>query len=1146
MPRSFNLLGNQEIIKLIFYKSMQKNHEMKHPKMFSASCRRLSVISMLIWMMLTSPLLFGQQSGKLISLKLDKVTLLDAMKEINRLSGNSVSYKREELEKANKQVSLNLENVQVIKAVETALQGTRLVAIAQGEVILIVPRKDNVESVQKSVRVKGFVYDTQKQPLPGVTVKVVGIPLGTSTNTKGWFAIELPMKSGKLEFSFVGYKKKQIDFTEKTDTLKIVLEEDLQQVEEVVVTGIFNKPKESFTGAVSVVTKEDLKVNYSRNVLQTLANIDPSFRIIQNNEAGSNPNVMPEIQLRGASTMLDLTDLQNQKSRPEYNQPLFIMDGFEVELERVMDMNENEIESITILKDASATSLYGARGANGVVVITTTRLNAGALTVRYEGRVNIQLPDLGTYDNLMTAKEKFEMEKVYGVWDNLNSYLPNGQSVQDAYDEIENAIADGINYDWLKVPTRTGVGQTHILSFMGSQEAWRYSLDLSYQDTKGVMKESDRKNFNGTISLGYRKNKWNISQGLSIGINNNQDSPYGEFSSYAAMNRYWKPYDEDGKPIDYFYHPKSTYGGIDNPVYDKEVGVWNKSKYFNVRSSTQVRFDIMEGFSSMLSLGLTRKSTRMDTYYPPNHKNFASITEVEQKGSFARGDQDMSDWQLSLRLDYAKVFNDKHMVTLGANGELSESVSESVHWTAKGFIASNVSHPGMSMGYPTTGGASGDKSKSRRASLSVAANYYYDQRYFVDASFTYNGGSSFGANSRFSPYYSFGTGWLISNESFMKDNLPFISHFRLRYSVGISGNMFVEPSVSMEVFNRNSSYTYLGGLCWTLSSFANPDLKQQNTLQHNVGGELKLFGERISFDFNYYNKLTNNTLTDMYLAISHGFDAIKGNIGKIRNEGLEWGVSCNLYRNEAKKLNWYVNARFSNNRNTVVKLSEGFKTLIASHQRSMSTAADLVKYQEGKSLDAIYGLRTVGVDPTSGQRIFLKKDGVTTTLEQTADDLVYLGNRQPKLNGNISTSFAWSGLRITVGFGVKWGGKQINMTELNKGENIFISSNLDRRLLKYGWSKPGDQARYKSQYGDFSDISTFTCDAFVHKDNVFSCNNINIDYSFPQKWLKRIGVESIAVSTSLSDIFYFSTIKRERGTDYPFSRNPNFSISCTF
>ena len=177
--------------------------------------------------------------------------------------------------------------------------------------------------------------------------------------------------------------------------------------------------------------------------------------------------------------------------------------------------------------------------------------------------------------------EKFEYEKEIGIWDS--------ELYKEWYDEIEKNIADGVNYDWTKVPTRTGVGQYHILQVSGGQENWNYSLDLSYQVTNGVVKESDRKNFNGTMSLGYRTSKWNIWQSLSVGANSNQNSPYGDFSYYVKMNRYWEPYDENGEPVEYYWHPSSGSGyPIDNPLYDKSKGVWNKTKYVNLRSNTRI------------------------------------------------------------------------------------------------------------------------------------------------------------------------------------------------------------------------------------------------------------------------------------------------------------------------------------------------------------------------------------------------------------------------------------------------------------------------------------------------------------------------------------------------------------------------------
>lgn len=1080
-------------------------------------------------------------SNKKVTLDFKDAPIINVLLEIQKQTEASFAYEKLQIEQL-KPVTIHVKDRTLEETLKTLLEGTGYTYKIADNVIAIIKDQEKGK-ISDSMVVSGRVVDEQEIPLPGVTVRIIGTSMGTATNANGEFSIDLPVKKGRLEFSFVGFKKQQVAFSENENFLQITMQEDVLEIDEVVVTGIFNKPKESFTGSVTSVTKEDLKINYSRNILQTLSNLDPSLRIIQNNEAGSNPNTLPEIRLRGTSTLLSYEEMRAQNSGDavtDYNRPLFIMDGFEVDLERVMDMNENEIENITILKDASATSLYGSRGANGVIVITTRRFTSGNLRVMYEGRINLQIPDFSTYDNLMTAEEKFEYEKEIGVWDS--------ELYQELYDEVEANIAEGVNYDWLKEPTRTGVGQYHILQISGGMEGWNYSMDLSYQVTNGAMKGSDRKNFNGTMSLGYRTDKWNIWQSLSVGTNTSQDSPYGEFWNYVNMNRYWEPYEENGDPVEYFYHPNSGSGyPITNPLYDKSKGVWRKVKYFNMRSNTRLRYNIAKGFYADVTFGISRRDQNSDAYYPPSHNNFATTTETEQKGSFDRGELDQTTWNARGVLSYAKTFKDRHMLTTGLSAELNESIEDRIYWRVVGFAADNIDHPGLSLAYPENRHASGDKSKVRRVSLSAMANYYFDSRYFVDLSFTYNGSSSFGDKSRFSPYYSVGAGWEMANERFIQNNLPFINELRLRYAFGVSGNATLSPQEYMEVFNRNSQDLYLEGICWTLSNFANPYLKQQNSLQHNAGFNLGLFNNRISVDFNYYNYLTNNALTDINLPISHGFSIVRGNMGKIRNEGFEWYLSFLVLEKDQQDFRWYVNANITRHRNTIVELSEAFKEALEPLFLEIGTVTSAIKYKEGQSSDAIYGLYSLGIDPVSGQRVFRTKDG-QSTLEQNAEDLVYLGDSQPKFNSTFNTTVSWKNLSLTVGFLARWGGKQVNYTELNKGENVGLTHNLDRRVLKYGWKQPGDQALYKNQWGETSrSISTPVCSDFVHKDNVLSCTNVNVRYSFPTDWLKRhIGLESLSVSADLSDLFYWSTIERERGTNYPFTINPNFSISCTF
>ena len=468
-------------------------------------------------------------------------------------------------------LNLHYNDADIKEVLDACLKGTNLTYKLINHTIIIQRAAFVAADTLQKITVKGIVKDAKGEILPGVTIRVQGTTLGFVTNAKGEFDFDLPKRdSMELIFSFVGFQQQKVQVKNDMKPLTIVMKEDVQKVDEVVITGIFNKPKESFTGAVTSVTKEDIKRNFSRNLLQTLSNLDPSFRIVENNAYGSDPNALPEIQLRGASTFANVQDLQ-LATRAELNLPLFILDGFEVSLERVQDLNNEDIESITILKDASATSIYGSRGANGVVVITSLVPQAGTLKVSYRGSVKLEIPDLSTYD-LLNAKEKLDLEYRLGAWD--------AEAYQDLYRDLKEKVDNGLDYDWLSLPVRTGVGQNHSLNVMGGNEEWRFSANLAYDETIGVMKGSDRKNFNGSLNLSYQSKKLMVSENLSVGTNNNANSPYGSFSNYVAMNPYWTPYDDNGKLIENYDHPLTTSADSkkENPIYDKYIGNWNKTR----------------------------------------------------------------------------------------------------------------------------------------------------------------------------------------------------------------------------------------------------------------------------------------------------------------------------------------------------------------------------------------------------------------------------------------------------------------------------------------------------------------------------------------------------------------------------------------
>lgn len=366
--------------------------------------------------------------------------------------------------------------------------------------------------------------------MPGVTVKLVGTSIGTATNMDGWFQLpDIPANAGTLEFSFVGYKSQKVDFTANTrDTLRIVMEEDVTEVDEVVVTGMFTRKANSFTGAAQSFSREEIRRVGNTNVLQSIKNLDPSFRIAESLANGSNPNQQYEITMRGQSGFPDLKG--EYSSNP--NNPLFIVDGFEQSLTYVMDMDMNRVASVTLLKDAAAKAIYGSKAANGVVVIETLQPEKGKLRVSYTGTMNVQLPDLTSYD-LCNAAEKLEVEFNAGKY---TYFRDNGSSIwgnpveQYSWDQVYNGLMKeviaGVNTDWKSIPLRNGIGQKHAIYLEGGDDFFRYGLDVSYNNVVGVMKGSNRNTFSGGVTLSYRYNNIMLKNSFSVTYNKGENSPY--------------------------------------------------------------------------------------------------------------------------------------------------------------------------------------------------------------------------------------------------------------------------------------------------------------------------------------------------------------------------------------------------------------------------------------------------------------------------------------------------------------------------------------------------------------------------------------------------------------------------------------------
>lgn len=652
-------------------------------------------LGILVGCLLSLPVCAQQNDSPQVNLDVKNTSLIEIIEELRTQTRYNFLFNSDELRPFTG-ISIRLQAVSLKQALDSLLIGRKTGLTYTLEDKTVVIRKATVKNEQKSLTVKGVVVDKQKEPLPGVTIKVAGTSLGTATNMDGEFTLNLPMQDGTLEISFVGFKSNHVPFSGTKNTFNIVMEEEVENLDEVVVTGVFTKAKESYTGAATTITAAELKRVGNRNILSSIRNFDPSFNIVDNPTMGSDPNRLPDITIRGNSSMTsNVKDLQSEsKSTQSANMPLFIMDGFEITLERMMDLDDNQVETITLLKDASATAMYGTRGANGVVVITTKQPEAGKLQLTYKGGLAIEAPDLTSYD-LLNAKEKLEYEKAAGLYTYNSGPGGNQHTLEALYNSRMLAAERGVNTYWLKYPVRTGVGHNHSLRLEGGHEEIRYAVGLSYKNVVGAMKGSDRNTLNGNVFLSYKLKNLTFQNDLQISSNKSQNSPYGTFSDYAKINSYWKPYDDEGNLLmilDDRNYSNEAYGDtysntVYNPLYNAYLPSIDKSKYTQITNNFAVEWSVLPELVLRGKFSVTSKNSRTDEYKPASHTDFLKYTgdDYERRGSYKMGIGETFKYEADFTLNYNKTFKGVHQLYVGLGYNFAEEKMEYYYYNAEGI-----------------------------------------------------------------------------------------------------------------------------------------------------------------------------------------------------------------------------------------------------------------------------------------------------------------------------------------------------------------------------------------------------------------------------------------------------------------------------
>ncbi len=998
-----------------------------------------------------------------------------------------------------------------------------------------------------------------KAPLVGATAYVKGTNIGAIADEKGEYILVLDRRLNQtITYSLIGMESRDVVFTGQTH-IDVELAEKVESIDDVVVTGYATIRKEGFTGNTTRITKDEILKVSQQDLIGAIQVFDPSFRITENVTMGSNPNSLPEFYIRGQNSvnmeLSNTSDISRQNLTSNNNLPIFILDGFETTVEKIYDMDVNRIHSITLLKDAAATALYGSRAANGVIVIESRAPEAGKLRITYNLTGSVETPDLSAY-NLMDAREKLAAEVNAGYYklsDETNSNdISDILTYHNYYTKKLNNVNRGVNTDWLSKGLQTAVNHKHSIYIDGGENDVRWGAELRYNGNNGVMKGSNRNTYGAGLFLDYRIGRFQIMNRLDYDIMDSKDTPYQDFSTYSHK----QPYDVITDPVTGKYLQRlESWGGSGsetlylNPLYEAAyLNSFADNKYNDITNKFAINYYATDNLTFKGTFSIEKKYSQARSFVDPDSYIFSSSSiSPDYRGSLSITDGEYFSYNANLMAMYNKNIR-KNYINLTVATELRETNTISKLSNYTGF-ASGALHS-INNAARMDGKQIQSSNKTRLASFLFIGNYSYDDIYLLDASIRMDGSSEFGKDKKTAPFWASGIGINIHNYSFMKGRTA-ISRLKLRASYGQLGkvNFPVYAAISSYVASEN---WYLTGMGNMLQYLGNNELGWEKTNTFDVGLEFGMFEDRLLFKATYYDKKTIDMITSVTLPSSSGFTSYMDNMGKVDNRGFELDLRYNIVRNKNWDLTVFGN--LSHNKNKILEISDALKAYndlvdkqYADYDKKNTDskyARTHTKFVEGGSTTSIFAMQSLGINPANGKELYLRPNG-SVTYEWNAADMVIVGNTEPKAQGSFGFNARWKNFSIFTTFLYYFGGQKYNDTLVDYVENVnLLTSNADRRVGILRWQKEGDITPLK----DIAESSLVTrpTSRFVQDDNVLQFNSLSISYDFNSKLIQKWGMSMLRLTASMEDLSYWSKIMQERGLSYPFSRTVNFSLNVTF
>jgi TonB-linked SusC/RagA family outer membrane protein len=920
----------------------------------------------------------------------------------------------------------------------------------------------------QSKTVTGKVTEANGNPLAGATISAKGKPIG-ATNASGNFSVLVSADTRSIEISSIGYGTREITLTGQPLTVALTAGE-ANSITEVVVTGYTNIQRKKFAGAIATVSAAEVRKQTFGSFDQALQGQAAGVSVVANS---GQPGANAIVRIRGNGSISG------------GNVPLYIMDGIEITAADFSTINQGDFERVEILKDAVATAMYGSRGANGVLVITTRKGRIGGIQLNYDAQVGFsKLPE----DKLivMNSQQKIDYE--------LQRGNPYGWTTAEA-DSLRK-----VNFSWKDALFKTGITQQHQLSASGGTAQSRFYASIAYMKQEGILKTTGLDRYTARINVDNTIKNWkfglNLQGGFSKVVGTGEANTF--LSSPLNAIRWGNPYERDYDPVTGDFNESggagtgSLYSGQPNPAMELFLNSNNNDQIKGVAVGyLQFDFPFLKGLSARTNWGIDYTQNETSNFTSPR-----TSVGIARQGILTRGLNRNARYTGTTSLNYKQQFG-KHEVEGGIFGEVIKNNFRSFGFTGYGFTTAFSNEAGITPGsasnpnyIPTV---NGNGTKNGLYSIFTILNYGYDSKYYVSLVGRRDGSSRFGVNNRFANFGSVGLTWALMQEDFMRKQNAF-QDLRIRASIGTTGNNNTQAGdFPIPIFAKTS---YAGTNGFSAGTAGNLDYRWETNRTINFGLDFAVLNRRLSGSVDLYDRKTK----DLFFAVPidpalSGFTNIPSNFGSLRNRGFELALRGDVIRN--KSFRWTIEGNLTYNQNRVLELPAD------------STVNGLTILAKGQPINSLYVVRYAGVDPATGNSLYLKRDG-TTTPTYSINDKVINGTSDAPWFGGLSTSLDYKGFDLSAQVTFFLDKIIFNNDRTNVINPSYFFDNMSVDVLRE-WKKAGDITdvpRPSSSGGNAFQASTTR---FVEDGSFWRLRNVTLGYTVPASALSKLKIRAARI-----------------------------------